>query len=137
MGARVCRIRLDGEEAVALYRDLIAVEVCDRDDEPASFAIKLGMFLRDDGNWTLVDEGAGGEPPFKLWQRITIEAGFEENFEVLLDGYVAGFSPCFARDEADSHLLIWGYDASFAMAQEEKIVAWEDRKYSDIATELF
>jgi phage protein D len=132
--SRVCVVRVDGQVDEGLYRDLIAVEVCDEHDGASSFAIKLGIYLKDDGTWTRLDEGDGN---FQVWQRITIEAGFEGSQDVLIDGYVAGVAPYFAPKGADSYLLVWGYDATYGMAQEEKIRSWSDVKYSDVASTIF
>lgn len=137
MAKRVCVIRIDGRESQALYEDLIAVEVCEQEAEPSTFALKLGIFVRPDGTWTTLDDGEGPTPTLSLWQRVTIEAGFEGNSEVLIDGYVAGLQPDFGIHQAESSVLVWGHDASYAMRQEEKIVAWGDRKFSDVAAEIF
>ena len=137
MAKRVCVIRVDGRELESLYEDMIAVEVCDQEAEPSTFAIKLGIFLRPDRTWTLLDDGEGPAPLLRLWQRLTIEAGYEGNNEVLIDGYIAGIQPEFGISQSDSTLLIWGHDASYAMRQEERIVAWENRKFSDVAAEIF
>ncbi|MCG8420093.1 MAG: hypothetical protein MJE77_19360 [Proteobacteria bacterium] len=131
---RICVVRVDGQVVEDLYRDLMCVEVCDENDGASSFAIKLGIHLKDDGTWTRLDDGDGN---FQVWQRITIVAGFEGNEDVLLDGYIAGVAPRFEPQGSDSYLLIWGYDASYSMAQEEKVVAWGDAKYSDVATTIF
>lgn len=137
MAKRVCVIRVDGRESENLYEDMIAVEVCEQEAEPSTFALKLGIFHRADGTWTLLDEGEGPAENLRLWQRLTIEAGFEGNSEVLIDGYIAGIQPDFGITQADSSVLVWGHDVGYAMRQEEKIVAWDDRKFSDVAAEIF
>lgn len=139
MAKRVCVIRVDGREVDSLYEDVIAVEICDSESEPSTFAIKLGVFMRPNRTWTLLDEGEEDNdvPVLRLWQRVTIEAGFEGNSEVLIDGYIAGIQPDFGINHAESSLLVWGHDASYAMRQEEKIVSWENRKFSDVAAEIF
>jgi phage protein D len=139
MAKRVCVIRVDGREIQGLYEDVIAVEICDSESEPSTFAIKFGVYLRPNRTWTLLDEGEEDTdlPVLRLWQRVTIEAGFEGNNEVLIDGYVAGIQPDFGVNQAESSLLVWGHDASLAMRQEEKIVSWENRKFSDVAAEIF
>lgn len=136
--SRKCRIRVDGEAFDDLYDDLIAVEVADRADEPSSFAIKLSLHQYDDGTWGRLDDSpgtAGGS--FAPWQRITILAGYDTPPDVLIDGYVAGVAPRFEPTASESSLVIWGYDASHAMDIEDKVVAWPDQKYSDVATAIF
>ncbi len=139
MAKRVCVIRVDGREVNSLYEDVIAVEICDSESEPSTFVIKFGVYLRPNRSWTMLDEGEEDNdvPVLRLWQRITIEAGFEGNNEVLIDGYIAGIQPDFGINQSESSLLVWGHDASLAMRQEEKIVSWENRKFSDVAAEIF
>lgn len=136
--SRKCIIRIDGVTFDDVHDDLIAVEVADRVDEPSSFAIKLALHQYGDGTWGRLDNSpgtAGGS--FEPWQRITILGGYDAQADVLIDGYVAGVAPRFEPTASDSHLLIWGYDASHAMNIEDKVVAWPDQKYSDIAAAVF
>lgn len=136
--SRKCVIRIDGQTFDDVYDDLIAVEVADRADEPSSFAIKLSLHLYRDGSWGRLDNSPGTpNGSFAPWQRITILGGYDDHPDVLIDGYVAGVAPHFQPTAAESHLLIWGYDASHAMDIEDKVVAWPDQKYSDIARTIF
>ena len=135
---RKCIIRVDGASFADLYDDLIAVEIADRADEPSSFAIKLSLHQYRDGTWGRLDDSqgeAGGS--FAPWQRITILGGYDDQPDVLIDGYIAGVAPRFEPTAADSSLVVWGYDASHAMDIEDKVVAWPDQKYSDVATAIF
>lgn len=135
---RKCVIRIDGEVFEDLYDDLIAVEIADRADEPSSFAIKLSLHQYRDGTWGRLDNNEGQRNgSFTPWQRVTILGGYEEQADVLLDGYVAGVAPHFEPTAAESYLVIWGYDASHAMNIEDKVVAWPDQKYSDVAAAIF
>ncbi|KYF57183.1 hypothetical protein BE04_26130 [Sorangium cellulosum] len=134
---RHCVIRVDGEVHEGLYDDLIAVEVSERVGEPSSFALQVGIYKKQQGGWTRLDETSAADGGFAPWQRITVAASFDDSPDVLIDGYVAGVGPRFEPVEADSYVLVWGYDASYAMDLDEKVVAWPDKKYSDIATELF
>jgi hypothetical protein len=130
-------IRVDGAVQDALYDDLIAVEVSERVGEPSSFALQVALQKLSNGGWSRVDETTFAEGGFAPWQRVTISTGFDDKPDVLIDGYVAGVAPRFEPIEADSHLLVWGHDASFAMDIDEKVKAWPDKKYSEIATEIF
>jgi uncharacterized protein len=136
-GVRHCVIRVDGESQVDLYDDLIAVEVSERVGEPSSFALQVAVYKQPTGGWTRLDQEPGAEGGFTPWQRVTISAGFDDRPDVLIDGYVAGVAPRFEPVEADSYLLVWGYDASYAMDLDEKVKGWPDKKYSDVASELF
>lgn len=136
-GVRHCVIRVDGSSQDALYDDLIAVEVKERVGEPSSFALQVSLQKMSNGGWSRIDETSFANGGFLPWQRITISTGFDDNPDVLIDGYVAGVAPRFEETEIDTYLLVWGYDASYAMDIEEKVKAWPDKKYSDIASELF
>jgi hypothetical protein len=135
---RRCHIKIDGVAFEALYDDLIAVEIADRADEPSSFAIKLAVQQHRDGTWSRLDDQVGQpDGSFAPWQRVTILGGYQDEPDVLIDGYIAGVAPRFAPTASESSLVIWGYDASHAMDLEDKVVAWPDQKYSDIATAIF
>ena len=136
--SRKCVIRIDGVAFDDLYDDLIAVEIADRADEPSSFAIKLALPQYRDGTWGRLDDSPGtANGSFAPWQRVTILGGYDDQPDVLLDGYIAGVSPRFEPTASQSSLMIWGYDASYAMDIEDKVVAWPDQKYSDIAATIF
>lgn len=131
-------IRVDGETFDDLHDDLIAVEVADRADEPSSFAIKLQLYQTHNGEWSRVDDSHGKDNgAFIPWQRITILGGYDARADVLIDGYVAGVAPRYEPTASDSSLVIWGYDASHAMDIEDKVVAWPDKKYSEVAEAIF
>ena len=136
-GVRNCAIQVDGQAYDALYQDLIAVEVSERVNEPSSFALQLGIFKKPNGSWTRLDETDAAQGGFSPWQRVSIAMSFDDNPVVLIDGLVAGISPRFTAIEGETHLLVWGYDLSYKMDLDEKVVAWPDKKYSDIATEIF
>lgn len=136
-GVRNCRILVDGQAFNALYDDLIAVEVSERVNVATSFALQVAIFKKDNGSWTRLEETTAADGGFVPWQRISIAISFDDNPEVLIDGLVAGIAPHFAPVESESYLLVWGYDLSYKMDLEEKVVAWPNKKYSDIATELF
>lgn len=133
---RICVVSIDGNVDVELYRDLVCAEVCDEQDDMSSFCLKIGIHLKADGTWTRLDD-APDRGGFAPWQRIRITAGFEGSEDVLFDGYVAGVAPYIAPQSSDSYLLVWGYDASFAMDQDEKVVPWEDTKISDATKTIF
>src|SRR5262249_13153485 len=130
-GVRHCVIRIDGATYDALNDDLIAVEVSERVGQPSSFALQVALFKKPGGGWTRLDERSAANGGFAPWQRVTVSAGFDGQPDVLIDGYVAGVAPRFESVEVDSHLLVWGYDASYAMDLDEKVKDWPNKKYSD------
>ncbi len=135
-GDRRLEISLDGSVDETLNDDLIELEVCDAIGEHGTFSMKLVMRKLDSGDWTHVDT-SGPETVLKLWQRFTVRAGFGSDMQVIIDGYIAGVTPYFANDESLCELTIWGYDASWSLDQEEKVVRWEDKTFTDAATAIF
>jgi len=136
--SRKCVIRIDGHTFDDLHDDLIAVEVADRADEPSSFAIKLQLYQTRSTTWSRVDDSHGeANGGFLPWQRVTILGGYDAEPDVLIDGYIAGVVPRYEPTASDSSLVIWGYDASHAMDLEDKVVAWPDKKYSEVAEAMF
>lgn len=131
-----CLVWLDGQLQEDIYDDIIALEVAERDLEPSTFVLKLAVYIEEDGSWSRLDEVSGSGGSFTPWQRVTICLGSPTG-DVLIDGYVAGIAPHIGLSETDSYLLVWGYDASYAMSVEEKVVAWPNQKYSDVARKLF
>ncbi|HEY5955118.1 MAG TPA: methylmalonyl-CoA mutase family protein, partial [Polyangiaceae bacterium] len=136
-GVRNCVIEVDGQAYDALYQDLIAVEVSERVNEPSSFALQIGIFKQENGSWTRLDETESSAGGFSPWQRVTVALSFDSAPDLLIDGLVAGISPRFTATEGETHLLVWGYDISYKMDLDERVVAWPDKKYSDIAAEIF
>lgn len=135
---RRCIVRVDGATYEDLVSDMIAIEVCERVNEPSSFALQVAIFPKKDGTWTRLDAAPDpSEGGFAPWQRITVSAGYSDKPDVLIDGYVSGVAPRFETAPADCHLLVWGYDASHLMDIEEKVVDWPDKKYSEIASAIF
>lgn len=124
-------VEIAGEEVENLYDALISLEVELDDELAALFRLDIAIYLKEDGSWTFLDDS-----PFRVWQPVTISAGFVER-EELLDGYITHVKPHFDPDAARCALEIWGMDKSVLMDREEKLKDWPDKKDSDIATELF
>ena len=135
--ARVLRILLDGKEDSRIYSDLMAVEVQQDTTQRSMFAIQIHITILEDGSWTYLDQEDSTHPTFSLWQRVTIEAGFSDSADVVIDGYVAGIDTDITPETDDASVTVWGYDPSFAMDQEAKFKSWPDKTFSDIATEIF
>jgi phage protein D len=126
------RIEIGGAEVgERFYRDLILLEV-ELDDELAGMFRMTVALLRADGRWPYLDE-----EPFTPWSRVVITAGFENDSEQLIVGYITHLLPEFGAALEQSRLQIWGMDASVVMDREDKLKAWPNKKDSDIATETF
>lgn len=125
------QIEIDKQEIDSIYTDLIRLEV-ELDTEMASaFRLRLCM-VSGDGQWTNLDEDHIG-----IWKPIVIKAGFEDNFEELLEGYITQIKPDFGSNPEEAILEIWGMDASVMLDRIEKLFAWPDLTDSEIAEKIF
>ncbi|MGW8374962.1 hypothetical protein [Streptomyces sp. ODS28] len=126
------RIAFDGAEIPGFYEDLLTLEV-ELDEELAGmFRMTVKLLLHADGSWTYLDDD-----PFGLWHRVDIEAGLADDARPLLTGYITHLRPDFGAGLGSARLDIWGMDASVLMDRADRLVAWPDKRDSDIATELF
>lgn len=125
------RIEFDGEEIDTVYSDLLQLEVELDDDLASMFRLRLSMIQTAEG-WTSLDDER-----LRVWKPVTIAAGFEDNNEELLSGYITHVKPNFQADPEQAYLEIWGMDASVMMDRVEKLKDWPNKKDSDIATEIF
>ena len=124
-------IETRGDEIVFPITDLISLEV-ELDTEMASM-FRLRLAIRQQrGGWTYLDDER-----FRVWNHITISAGFDTGTEELLSGYITHVKPDFPRDTAQCSLEIWGMDHSVLMDREEKLRAWPNERDSTIASQIF
>jgi len=111
---------------------LIEVAVEDNADQADTFRLKVGIQLRDDGEWTDVDA-----PEFALFNKVRVEAGFRDGTtEILTEGYITDVQVHFEDAARQPYLEVHGLDASVLMSLEEKIVTWPNLSDSDIATQI-
>ncbi len=125
-------IKIDGEEVSDLYKDLISLEVELDDELAALFRLTIGIALQPDGSWTYLDDER-----FKVWKPITVAAGLGGSAEDVFSGYITHVKPSFDPELTQCTLEIWGMDGSVLMDREEKLIAWPNKKDSDIAAEIF
>lgn len=125
------KIEFDGEEIDNVYRDLLELEVELDDDLASMFKLRL-LMLRSELGWTSLDENQ-----FQLWSPVTISAGFDDNNEELMRGFITHIKPHFQANPEQAYLEIWGMDASVMMDRVEKLFAWLNKKDSDIASQIF
>jgi phage protein D len=125
-------IETKDEEVDVPKTDLVNLEV-ELDNELASmFRLRLAIRQQRDGTWTYLDE-----EHFRIWQPITVTAGFDTGAETLLSSYITHVKPAFDPDPAQCTLEIWGMDGSVLMDREEKLRAWPNEKDSTIAAQIF
>lgn len=125
------RIEFGGEEIDTVYSDLLQLEVELDDDLASMFRLRISMIQTSEG-WTSLDDER-----MRVWKPVTITAGFEDNNEELLSGYITHVKPSFQADAEQAYLEIWGMDASVMMNRREVLKEWTNKKDSDIATEIF
>jgi len=125
------QITFDGEEVDTVYTDLIRLEVELDTEMAASFKLRLCM-VKAQGNWTNLDEDH-----IAVWKPITISAGFQDNYEELLSGFITQLRPDFGANPEEAVLEVWGMDKSVLLDRIEMLKDWPDKMDSDIATEIF
>lgn len=124
-------MKFDGDEIESVYTDLVSLEV-ELDDELASMFRLRVHIVQASGEWSNLDEER-----LRIWTPISIAAGFEDNNEELMTGYITHMKPFFGQNPEDAYLDIWGMDASVLMDRVEVLKDWPNKKDSDIATEIF
>jgi phage protein D len=127
----VVRILIDGEPADDLVPDVVAVDVEEGVDMADVFAVRLAVVVRADGSWSHVDD-----PRFQVWKRLTVEAGYADATETVIDGYVTGVEVFLSGDQ-EPYLELAGMDATALMDLEDKQLAWPNKKDHEIAQEIF
>ena len=125
-------VEIEGSEADDLYPDIVELEV-ELDNELATmFRLKLSIALDEDGSWSYIDDER-----LQPWKEICIKAGFEDDQDELMSGYITHIRPFFASDPSNCLVEIWGMDGSVLLDREEKLKDWPNKKDSDIASEIF
>ena len=127
----VVTLSINGEKQNDLIPDLIRIELEEDVDAAGVFRIELALTPESDGTWRYLDEER-----FSVWNRLSIEAGYSDSVETLIDGYITHVNVSLSG-ETESTLEISGMDASALMDLEEKQLAWSNKKDSEIAEQIF
>lgn len=132
MAKLAATIKIEEEEALDLFDDLLEMEVEEDHRLAAAFRIRVAATRGGDGLWRYLDDER-----VKLWNKlaVTVTAGDEE--QELVSGYVTHLRASIAASEDGSYVEILGMDATCLMALEEKIKDWPGKSDSDIAREIF
>lgn len=125
-------IEIDGAEITDLYQDLISLEVELEDELAGMFRLTFSVAQQADGVWTNIDDER-----FRVWKEVIISAGFQDETEEIISGYITHVKPSFDADPNNVILIIWGMDKSVMLDREEKLKDWPSMKDSDIATTIF
>jgi phage protein D len=121
-----------GAEITELYPDLTVLEV-ELDDQLAGmFRMTLDLPPRADGHWPYVDDER-----LAPWTRVVISLDFGDDVVELIVGYITHLRLHFDLGIEHSRLEIWGLDATVLMDREDTLLAWPNKKDSDIAAEIF
>ena len=131
MIAEVVRVLVDGDPQPDLVHDIIQVDVDESVDVADVFALRVAVTTRAGGAWTHVDEDR-----FAVWRRVTVEAGYCDAPETVIDGYVTQ-AELFLSGQQPPYLEVSGMDRTALMDLEDKQVAWPDKKDDEIAREIF
>jgi phage protein D len=125
-------IEIEGKEITDLYPFLNTVEVELDDELPAMFRLRFPLLLQPDGSWTALDDER-----LRVWNKVVIDGGLEQGLERLITGHITHVKPAFDPDPTRCILDVWGLDRSVLLDREDKLVAWPNKKDSDIASDIF
>ncbi len=127
-------IELNGNEDDGLYADFLSLDV-DLGGQMAAMAYLTLAIRKDDqenGLWRHVDDERFGP-----LQSIAIKVTLNGSTEDLFSGYITNTRPHFERLEQNCFFEIWAMDATALMGRNEIAKAWEGKKDSDIARDIF
>ncbi len=97
------------------------------------FRIRIPIGPQSNRTWTHLEDG-----DLAIWNRVTIRAGYADDHDVLIDGYITHVNVALSGSGADeSYLELTGGDASVLMDLQDQQRAWPYKKDSDIAQEVF
>lgn len=126
-------IEIEGQEIPDIYEDIVHLEVESAPEMANLFRMRLLLRQQEDGTWSHLDDER-----FKVWNQLTIRAGFEgSDVEELFFGYITNQKPFFDPDPSECWIEIWGMDSSVLMDRQIVTKEWASRKDSDIAGEIF
>src|SRR6185436_1374386 len=109
------------------------IEVEEHVESADVFRVRLSISVRADGSWRYLDDAR-----LAVWNRLAIRAGYGDDHELLIDGYITHVNASLSGSGAEeSFLELTGSDASAVMDLEDRQVAWANKKDSDIAQEIF
>jgi phage protein D len=127
----IVRLRIDGRSQPDLVPDITEIAVDEAVDQADVVRLRLAVTRTLDGSWTYLDD-----PRLALWRRLTVEAGYPPDIEVLFDGYLTHATASFTVD-GDPYLEVSGMDASALMNLEQRHRAWPNKPDHEIAQAVF
>jgi phage protein D len=126
-------LSVNGTRRDDLRNDLTEIEIEEDVESADVFRVRLAIAPQGNRTWRHLDD-----PDLAIWNRVAIRAGYPDNHELLIDGYVTHVDVALSGSGGeDSFVELSGGDASVLMDLEDKQVAWANKKDSDIAQEIF
>jgi hypothetical protein len=125
-------IKIEDEDALDLFDDLLEMEVEEDHRLAAAFRIRVVSTRGGDGLWRYLDDER-----VKLWHKLTVSVTADDDEQELVSGYVTHLRASIVAAEDGSHVDILGMDETCLMALEEKVKDWPGKSDSDIAREIF
>lgn len=139
MTAEVVRVSIDGAPQADLVPDIIQVDVEESVDMADVFTLRVAVVARADGTWSHIDDRLGlgrDRDRFAVWRRVTVEAGYPDATETIIDGYITQAELSLSHQQ-QPYMQVSGMDRTALMDLEEKQLAWPDKKDDEIAREIF
>src|SRR5262249_13193709 len=115
-----------------LTPDIMEIEIEEDVDKADVFRVRISIRQQSDGAWTYLDDER-----FQVWKPLQIQAGYPDDHDNVMDGYITHVDGGLAQDEGESYLEISGMDASCLMDLDEKQLAWANKKDHEIAQTIF
>jgi phage protein D len=132
MITEVVNVSIQGRPQEDLPPDIMEIELEEDVDKADVFRVKMSIRQQSDGAWTYVDDER-----FQVWKPLQIQAGYADDHDTMVDGYITHVDLVLAQEEGESYLEISGMDASCLMDLDEKQLAWANKKDHEIAQTIF
>lgn len=109
------------------------VEIEEHAEQTDVFRIRFPVVPHGNRTWTHLDDG-----DLAVWNRIAIRAGYSDDHDVLIDGFITHVNLVLSGSGSDeSYLELTGGDPSVVMDLQDRQRAWPNKKDSDLAIEVF
>jgi len=126
-----CGLLVNGESAGDMVGCIQHVTVQEDLEVGSSCQIQLQACRNEDGSWPYIDDDN-----LQVWNRITVQAIFPAQTEVVFDGYISHVNVHTNGAAKSLTVSISGVDASYHMNQVDKTRIWRGQTYEDIATTI-